>query len=85
MKLFDGPPHYLRPIYSAEARSSGLFTVLGTMIAHSIAQDGVGFPYLSPLCYWYVVGGEDKVLPFVTLANVGADVSDLVTRVSGCV
>ena len=60
VKLFDGPPHCCRPVCTAEARSCGLFKVLGLMVAHSIAQDGVGFPYLSPTCYWYMVGGEEK-------------------------
>lgn len=82
IKLFEGPECYLRPIFSAESRSSGLLSVLGSMIAHSIAQDGVGFPYLSPLCYWYIVGGEDEALPFVTMSDVGADVVTFATQVS---
>ena len=34
--LFDGPPNSVSPCYSAEARCSGLFKVLGTMVGHSI-------------------------------------------------
>ena len=44
------------------------------MIAHSISMDGVGFTYLSPTCYWYIVEGEDRVLLFVEEGGVGADV-----------
>ena len=62
IRLFDGPEHHLRPAYSAEARSSGLLKILGGMISHSICQDGVGFPYLSPTCFWYIVGGEEKAI-----------------------
>ena len=62
VKLFDGPNCYKRPRCTAEARSSGLFKVLGTMVAHSIAQVGIGFPYFSPLCYWYIVDGEERSL-----------------------
>lgn len=40
MRMFEGPLHHLRPVFSAEARPSGLFTVLGTMIAYSIAKMG---------------------------------------------
>ena len=80
-KLFEGPPHFLRPICSAESRSSGLLKVLGTMIAHTITQDGLGFPYLSPLCYWYLVAGEEGALDHLTLADVGTDVRSLVTKV----
>ena len=57
--LFDGPPNNLRPICTPMARSSGLLKILGSMIAHSICQDGVGFPYLSLTCFWYIVGGEE--------------------------
>ena len=59
MRLFDGPPNRLRPFYSAEARSSALFKVFGTMVGHSILPDGIGFPYFSPLCYWYIAVGEE--------------------------
>ena len=62
--LFHGPENYLRPALSVEARSSGLLKLLGKMIAHSICQDGIGFPYLSPFCYWYLVGGEEKALEY---------------------
>lgn len=79
--LFEGLPNYLRPLYSAEAQSSGLFKVLGQMIAHSIAMDGVGFPYLSPVCYWYIVDGEDQAFQFIGEQDVGAGVYQLVTEV----
>ena len=64
--LFEGPPRYLRPINSIEIQSTGIMKVLGQMISHSIGQDGVGFPYLSPVCFWYMVGGMDEALPYVT-------------------
>ena len=50
--LFDGPLHNLRPTCSAEARSSGLFKILGSMIAHSICQDKLAFR----ICHWRVIG-----------------------------
>ena len=42
--FFEGPRCSLRPRYTAESHSSGLFKTFGHMIAHAIAQDGVGFP-----------------------------------------
>ena len=57
--IFDGPANRLRPACTAEVRSSGLLKILGTMVAHSICQDGIGFPYLSLCCYWYIVEGEE--------------------------
>ena len=38
VRLFDGPENHLRPVCTAEARSSGLFKVLGTMIAQYLSR-----------------------------------------------
>jgi hypothetical protein len=81
IKLFGGPSHSCRPTCTAESRSCGLFKVLGLMVAHSIAQDGVGFPYLSPTCYWYMVGGEEKAIEYISLCDVGADTAAVVSQV----
>lgn len=79
--LFDGNVRYLRPHCSAEARSSGLFKILGMMIGHSIMQDGIGFPYISPVCYWYVAGKEQKALESLSVKDLNEDVGFLVTKV----
>lgn len=81
MKLFQGPPNYIRPLYSIENHSTGVMKVLGQMIAHSVAMDGVGFPYLSPACFWYLVGGVDKALPFIGKDDVSDAVYSVVTEV----
>lgn len=81
VKLFDGPSNFCHPVCTAESRSCGLFKVLGSMVAHSIAQEGVGFPYMSPTCYWYMVGGEEKVIEYISLNDVGADVAAVVSQV----
>lgn len=82
VKLFDGPECFLRPCCTAEARSSGLFKVLGTLVAHSLVQEGIGFPYLSPSCYWYIVGGEERALQQISSADVGTNVASLLTKVA---
>lgn len=81
IRLFDGPENHLRPVCTAEARSSGLLKILGKMIAHSICQDGIGFSYLSPTCYWYLIGGEDKALQFATVEDLPADSSMIISQV----
>lgn len=81
IRLFDGPENHLRPVCTAEARSSGLLKILGVMIAHSICQDGIGFPYLSPTCYWYMVGGEEKALQFATVQDLPADSAMVISQV----
>ena len=79
--LFDGEVRYLRPHCSAEARSSGLFKILGIMVGHSIMQDGIGFPYFSSVCYWYVAGKEQKALESLSVKDLSEDVGFLVTKV----
>lgn len=81
VKMFDGPSHSCRPRCTADTRSSGLFKVLGTMVAHSISQDGVGFPYLSPTIYWYLVDGDEKAMEFASMEDVGADVASVICKV----
>jgi len=51
------------------------------MIAHSVAVDGVGFPYLSPLSYWYITAGETEALQHMGRSDVGADVTDVIAQV----
>ena len=82
LRLFDGPQNHLRQFYSAEARASGMFTLLGTMVGHSILQDGVGFPFFSPVCFWYIADGDKKTLQYASLADVGADVATVISQVS---
>lgn len=84
VNLFDGPDCYQRPRCTAEARSSGLFKVLGTMVAHSIAQDGIGFPFFSPTCYCYIADGEERTMEVMSYQDVGCDVASLLTQVMSC-
>ena len=50
-KLFERPPGHIIPSYSITAVFSGMMKILGTMLAHSIAQCGTGMPVLSPVCF----------------------------------
>lgn len=81
IKLFDGPTRRLRPHYSAQSRSSGLFKVLGTMVGHSLVQDGIGFPFWSPVCYWYMFGSEEQAIQSLTMDDVGNDVAVFLSEV----
>lgn len=81
VELFDGPMNCLRPLCTAVARSSGLLKILGKMLAHSIRQDGIAFPYLSPVCFWYVIGGEDMAIQYATIDNLPADSASLIKEV----
>lgn len=84
MHIFDGPENHLCPACTAKVRSSGLLNILGTMVARSICQDGIGFPFLSLTCYWYIVAGEEKGLEFATIEDVSADAAYLIKQVRVC-
>ena len=59
LRLFRGvDASRLTPIYSSEHVLTGVFEVLGKMIAHSLIQGGPGFPYLAPSIYWYIATGD---------------------------
>ncbi|XP_022780115.1 uncharacterized protein LOC111321486 isoform X1 [Stylophora pistillata] len=58
LRLFRGMLARLTPVYSTEHLLTGVFKVLGKMIAHSLIQGGPGFPYLTPGIYWYIATGD---------------------------
>ncbi|KAJ7354986.1 G2 M-phase specific E3 ubiquitin protein ligase [Desmophyllum pertusum] len=58
IKMFQGPPERVIPIYRSENVLTGVFEVLGRMVAHSLVQGGPGFPYLAPVVYWYIATGD---------------------------
>lgn len=58
LRLFRGPNRRLTPIYSSEHVLTGVFEVLGKLIAHSLIQGGPGFPFLAPVIYSYIATGD---------------------------
>eukprot|EP00794_Sanderia_malayensis_P005868 gene5868-6561_t len=58
LRLFRGQNARLTPVYSSEHVLTGIFEVLGKMIAHSLVQGGPGFPYLAPGIFWYIATGD---------------------------
>ena len=79
--MFDGSFQHLRPSCTAEACSSGLLRILATIISHAICQDGIGFPFLSPTCYWYMVRGSNKALEFASAQDLPADSASVLSQV----
>ena len=53
------------------------------MIAHSITQCGVGFPYLAPCAYWYIVTDDiSKAVGYSTIEDVrDIQVVEVITKV----
>ena len=79
--MFDGPADRLRPAFRMSNLSSGMFRVLGQMVAHSFILDGQGFPYLSECLYYYLAGLTDRAMTLVTVADLSEQVKTLVGEV----
>lgn len=72
-QLFEGPPTRLVPVYNARIAFSGLMKSVGRIIAHAIAHCEIGFPRLSPVCYWYLINQD--VSEAISYANI-TDIRD---------
>ena len=83
LRLFRGSNGRLTPIYSSEHVLTGVFEVLGKMIAHSLIQGGPGFPFLAPGIYWYVATGDlSEAVARSSFVDIGdAELSSFVERV----
>ena len=57
-QLFQGPLDRVIPTYRSSTILSGTFELFGKIIAHSLVQDGPGFPYFCPTLYWYIATGD---------------------------
>lgn len=56
--LFEGNDRRKLPIYSAAAVLSGLYEILGKIMAHALCLCGSGFGYCSPAVYKFIVTGD---------------------------
>ena len=81
--IFVGNEDRRLPVFSNELVVNGFFETLGKMIAHSLVQGGPGFPYLSPVIYWYLATGDLQVaLERASCADVDShDLVEYITRV----
>lgn len=58
LTLFKGDPKREVPVFSNMHVLTGIFEVIGKLIAHSLLQEGPGFPYLAPVIYQYISSGD---------------------------
>lgn len=79
--MFDGPANRLLPAFRMSNLSSGIFRVLGQMVAHSLILDGQGFPYLPECIYYYLAGLIDRAMTLVSDADLSEQVKTLVGEV----
>ena len=79
--MFEGEKYQLRPHFSPGLLP--LFKLLGTMIAHSLIQNGPGFPYFAPYVYWYLVTrSEEMALTYVTTEDLSLPIKEIINQVS---
>ena len=70
LNMFEGPCTRLRPVFRMSVLNSGILKIFGQMVSHSLVMDGVGFPYLSPACYYYMAGKWNVAITLLTDKDV---------------
>lgn len=69
--IFEGEEGRLMPSYNSSVIYSGMMRVVGKIIVHFIVQCGVRFPYLSPVCYWYLITGDvSKAISYCNTSDI---------------
>lgn len=51
----------------------------------NLGGGGIGLPYFSFTCYWYMVDGEERALEFATVEDVSADAAYVIKQVTICI
>ena len=65
------------PIYRSDIYVIKVFTILGTIIAHSVCQKGPGLPVLPVSVYKYIISGStDEAISYVSVDDMGDPVKN---------
>ena len=75
MRLFEGPKNRLRPCFRQSSIS--ILQLIGKMVGHTIVMDSIGFPFLSPACYYYMAGFVDKAISATTIDDAGGRIESV--------
>ena len=81
LRLFEGPENRLRPVFRHSSISSGMMTVVGKMVGHSIVMDCQGFSFLSPACYYYIAGHLDTAISATSMVDADKRVKHAISKV----
>ena len=79
--IFEGPLERLRPVVKPCNIVSGLLKNFGKAVAHSLIMDHVGFPYLSPPLFYYLIGQEDVAITMLRESDVSGQAEYVVAKV----
>ena len=70
-QLLEGAPTRLVAVYNARIAFFGLMKCVGRLIAHAIAHCEIGFPRLSPVCYWYLINQDiSKAISYANISDI---------------
>jgi len=81
LKIFEGNNNHLYPTHSISTITSGLLRSVGSMIAHTMIMENMGFPYLSKAMYYYMVGNVDLAITQIQDGDMSAKVHFIVNKV----
>ena len=84
LNMFEGPRTRLRPVFRMSVLNSGILKIFGQMIGHTLVMDGLGFPYLSPACYYYMAGKWNIAITLITDEDVSSRVGHVLKQVRIC-
>ena len=79
--IFEGPLERLCPVVKPCNIVSGLLKNFGKAVAHSLIMDHVGFPYLSPPLFYYLIGQEDVAITMLRESDVSGQAEYVVAKV----
>ena len=79
--IFEGPLERLRPVVKPCNIVSGLLKNFGKAVAHSLIMDHVGFPYLSPPLFYYLIGQEDVAITMLRESDASGQAEYVVAKV----
>ena len=76
-KIFEGDLDLVKPVYNL-----GIAGVLKVFCAHTIIVHGIGFPYFSPSCYYYMLGHYEIAVTEVLRKEASGKVEYVLNQVS---
>lgn len=81
-EMFFHGSTYKSPVYNASVVASGMMKYIGTIIVHSILQDGPGFPVFSPSVYRYLATGDiDTAMGIMNYGDCSQEVKVFIDKV----
>ena len=66
---------------NTESLLGGHYTCLGQVIAHSVLNEGLAFPYLPKAVYYYMISGIDEAVSHLSREELPSEAKYVVEQV----